>query len=101
MFGAGPVFEEGLLRVAVVAARAALEGCLTYNAGHVLEGQCAGQVGDGPSPQGVVVRDQVLPEIVRPHTALADLAEQRTPTSGGSGGSGSANLVKAIHVLGD
>lgn len=99
MSRAGPVFEEGLLRVAVVAARAALEGRLPYNAGHVFEGQSAGQVGGGPGPQGVVVRDQVLAEVVRPHAALADLAEQRAPTSGGSGGSGTANLVHTIHIL--
>lgn len=98
MSRAGPVFEEGLLRVAVVAARAALEGRLPYNAGHVFEGQSAGQVGGGSSPQGVVVRDQVLAEVVRPHAALADLAEQRAPTSGGSGGSGT-NLAHTIHIL--
>lgn len=99
MSRAGPVFEEGLLRVAVVATRAALEGRLPYNASHVFEGQRAGQVGGGPGPQSVVVRDQVLAEVVRPHAALADLAEQRAPTSGGSGGSGTANLVHTIHIL--
>lgn len=92
MFGAGPVFDEGLLRVAVVATRAALKGRLTYNAGHVFEGQCTGQVGSGPGPQGVVVRDQVLAEVVRPHAALTYLAHERASTTGWSGGSGCGNL---------
>lgn len=40
----------------------------------------------------------MLAEVVRPHAALADLAEKRPPASGGSGGSGTANLVHTIHI---